>query len=102
MNITIDSNTPLAVTVHLTFKEGNGQLLEWVFNADLSGYIPLTHTVVGRTPQEVVGMELEYNSMRYAWPIEVSSDGMNLKTIDIQNGRDQWSQLLREKALSED
>lgn len=56
-------------------------------------------TVVGRWPAELVKMELDYDGVLFHHPIEPTADGMHLKEINVYGGRDQWSQLLRNKAM---
>jgi hypothetical protein len=93
MNITVSSDQPVAVKIFLTFIDGN----VFEFQMRLEGRAPAMYCVVGRWPQDIVRMELQYNGNRFAHPIEV--EGENLKTINIYGGRDQWSQMLREKAM---
>lgn len=68
------------------------------FKIRMAGRGPAQYCITGRSPQELVRMELEYNDMRYAHPIEAV--GNDLKTISIYGGRDRWSQLLRDTALA--
>lgn len=95
MNITVSSDEPVVVKVILTFV-GN---LVFEFQMQLAGRGPASYCVVGRSPHEVVSLELEYNGHRFAHPIEPTVDGQHLKDINIYGGRDKWSQLLREAAM---
>ena len=98
MMIPMTSDKELDVDVHLTFRLLDGQLVQWSTHARLHGAGECQVAVTGRCLQDVVGMELEYNGRRFAHPIE-SDDGVNMKSIRISGGRDQWSQLLREAAM---
>lgn len=93
MNITVSSDQAVDVSVILWFIDGT----QYDFKMRLMGDASARHCVVGRWPPDVVRMELEYNGHCFAHPIEV--EGEHLKTINIYGGRDQWSQLLREKAM---
>ena len=101
MNLTIISNIPLFVKIHLRFHDpATGYFLAWETSVPLEVNEPARVAVVGRSPQEVASIEMEYNGVRYNWPVEIDKSGEHLKPIDIQDGRDHWSQLLREAALS--
>lgn len=93
MNLTVHSDRRVDLIVHMMFVEN----VPYNFKMRLSGHGPAQFCVVGRWPQDLVHMELEYNGCRYAHPIEVT--GEHLKDIHIYGGRDQWSQILREKAM---
>jgi hypothetical protein len=93
MNLTVHSDRPVDLTVHMMFVEN----VPYEFKMRLAGQGPAVFTIVGRWPQDLVHMDLEYNGARYAHPIEVV--GEHLKDIHIYGGRDQWSQLLRERAM---
>lgn len=92
MNVTVSSDQAVDVSVFMTFVGGH----IYEFKMRLAGHAPASYCVVGRSPQEVVKMEIEYNGCRHVHPIEVQ--GEHLKTINIYGGRDQWSQVLRDKA----
>lgn len=94
MNITLESDREVDVTVELRFVGG----IPHEFHIRLSGYGPLNYCVIGRSPQELTNIFLSYNNIGYEYPI-MASDGMNLDPINIYGGRDHWSQLLRDKAL---
>lgn len=94
MNFCIHSDREVAVKVIMTFLDGNVH----EFRILLAGYQAATYAVVGRLPEEIVYMELEYNGLRFAHPIEPDGCG-HLKPINIYGGRDHWSQLLREAAM---
>ena len=94
MNITFNSDRLTDVYMTFTFLDGR------VYNSHirLSGYGPGTHTVVGRSAEEIVRLELQYDGNRFGYPINVDEQG-NMPVINIYGGRDQWSQLLREAAM---
>ena len=97
MNIIVSSDRPVDVHVHMYFTDNN----VYVTRMRLVGnnISRVRHTVVGRWPEDLLKLELEYNDCRHAHPIEPDGNG-GLKEIRIYGGRDQWSQLLRDKALS--
>jgi len=93
MNITVHSDQAVDVEVFMTFIDTT----VYEFKMRLQGRGPAQFCVVGRTPQDVVSMELQYCGNRFGYPIQ--HDGEHLKAIHIFGGRDQWSQLLREAAI---
>jgi hypothetical protein len=93
MNIIFDSNKPVHVRVFLTFPDN----LVYEFRVDLNGRGSANYCVIGRTPQDVVKIEMEYDGVRYGHP--VIPDGKDLAPINIYGGRDRWTQLLREAAM---
>ena len=103
MNILLSSDRPVEVILHMEFL-GPDKLsnIAWNTRVRLQGREDALVTVVGRTPQELVKLELEHSDSRYRYPIEIDKSGAHLKAIKIFGGRDHWSQLLRNKAMEAD
>lgn len=95
MNITLESDRTIAVTVYMLFTDGD----MYTITLPLDGYGPTTFTIVGRWPKDLVDLEIQYEGYRFGYPIELDASGEHLKTITISGRRDQWSQLLRDKAM---
>ncbi len=102
MNIPLSSDRPVEVVLHFEFLGPDNHVLVWNTRARLKGRETALVTIVGRTPQEVVKLELEHSGSRFRYPIEIDTSGQHLKKIKIFGGRDHWSQVLRNKAMEVD
>jgi hypothetical protein len=100
MNIPILTTHKVALEIHLEFTDGTTWSTAAPTRIDMSygGVV----CVVGRTPEEVVKMELEHSGSRYRYPLEIDSTGEHLKTVRLFGERDYWSQVLRNKAMEVD
>jgi hypothetical protein len=101
MNIPFTSDRDVRVYATLEF-DGHPHFPEnpkFQFVVDIPGEEVVTVCTVGRTPQEVVSMELMYDEFRFPYLFKIDSAGEHFETIKIYEGRDYWSQLLRNKAM---
>jgi len=93
MNLTVKSTQPVDLRGIMHFNDGK----VFTFQMRLSGHGPAVFCVIGRSPQELVKMELLYDGLQYNQPIEIN--GEHLADVELYGTRDKWSQLLRNKAL---
>jgi len=94
-----EADEEIAIWVELHLK--NLGVYQFEIRADKPWGMPPVHTVVGTTVDQLEKIYLEYNGMRFQYPIIRSKNG-ELKPIRVIGGRDHWSQMLREMAMREE
>jgi hypothetical protein len=95
MNVTISSDQKVDVQMTMEFVDSS----VYVTKFRMSGHGEFVHAVIGRVLTELVRVELMYDNLQLIFPILDDGQG-NLQKIEIYGGRDPWSQLLRNAALT--
>jgi len=97
MNIHFRSNQPVHLNATIIFVGG----ATYAFQCRLTGQKSVcgVHTIVGRKPSDIKELWLEYDGVKYQYPLVMDGKRDGLAVIDIYGGRDKWSELLRRKAM---
>lgn len=93
MNIPFISDRADKIIGHVQFVDG----AVYTFQMHLSGRGTAVHTIVGRTPQELEKLFLEFDGLKSQFPVVRRSDG-EIEPIEVHTDRDKWTDLLRRAA----